>query len=193
MPELSAPRGGRGDLIPMEPVEHFVFCPRCAAPRQAGPVIPFRCGACGFVFYFNPTAAATAIITRPDGRVLFITRAKAPARGKLAFPGGFIGIGESAEDGLRREVREEVGIEIGGLDFLCSHQNQYLYATVSYPVLDFLFAAPVAAGQEAQALEEVSQVAWLMPEEVAPDLLAFDSLRAGLQEFLRRRATRVSG
>lgn len=177
----------------MQPVEHFVFCPRCAAPRLGGPVIPFRCGACGFVFYFNPTAAATAIITRPDGRVLFITRAKEPARGKLAFPGGFMDIGERAEDGLRREVREEVGIEIGELDFLCSHQNQYLYATVSYPVLDFLFAAPVAAGQEAQALEEVSQLAWLKPEEVAPELLAFDSLRAGLQEFLRRRKRGTSG
>lgn len=177
----------------MQPVEHFLFCPRCAAPRPAGPVIPLRCGACGFVFYFSPTAAAAAIVTRPDGRVLFITRAKEPALGKLAFPGGFIDIGERAEDGLRREVREEVGIEIGELDFLCSHQNQYLYETVSYPVLDFLFTAPVAAGQEARALEEVSQVAWLMPEAVAPNLLAFDSLRAGLQEFLRRRATRVSG
>lgn len=171
----------------MQPVEHFVFCPRCAAPRPGGPVIPFRCGACDFVFYFNPTAAATAIIPRPDGRVLFITRAKEPALGKLAFPGGFIDIGERAEDGLRREVREEVGIEIGELDFLCSHQNQYLYETVSYPVLDFLFAAQVITGQEARALDGVARVEWLEPEEVAPDLLAFDSLRAGLQEFLRRR------
>ncbi len=177
----------------MQPVEHFGFCPRCAAPRQAGPVIPFHCGGCGFVFYFNPTAAAAVILTRPDGRGLFITRAKEPARGKLAFPGGFIDIGESAEDGLRREVREEVGIEIGELEFLCSHQNQYLYATVSYPVLDFLFAAPIADGQEARALDEVSRVQWLKPEEVAPELLAFDSLRAGLREFLKRRRTRGSG
>lgn len=177
----------------MQPVEHFGFCPRCAAPRTGGPVIPFRCGACGFVFYFNPTAAAAVILTRPDGRGLFITRAQEPARGKLAFPGGFIDIGERAEDGLRREVREEVGIEIGGLEFLCSHQNQYLYQTVNYPVLDFLFAAPIAAGQEARALDEVSQVQWLQPEEVAPDLLAFDSLRAGLKEFLRRRKPGTCG
>jgi ADP-ribose pyrophosphatase YjhB (NUDIX family) len=177
----------------MQPVEHFVFCPRCAAPREGGPVTPFRCGACGFVFYFNPTVAAAVIITRPDGRVLFITRAKEPARGKLAFPGGFMDIGERAEDGLRREVREEVGIEIGELDFLCSHQNQYLYETVTYPVLDLLFTAPVTAGQQARALDAVAKVDWLRPEEVGPDLLAFDSLRAGWQEFLRRRRRGTSG
>jgi ADP-ribose pyrophosphatase YjhB (NUDIX family) len=125
----------------VRPIEHFKYCPRCGAVRDGAPVAPFRCPACGFLYYFNPTVAAAAILRRGDGRVLFITRAHEPAKGRLAFPGGFIDIDERAEDGLRREVREEVGIEIGPLEFLCSRQNDYFFHDVSYKVLDLIFAA----------------------------------------------------
>lgn len=169
----------------MSPVDHFKHCPRCGVPRAGEPVIPFHCGTCGFTFYFNPTVAAAVIIVRQDGCVLFITRAKEPAKGKLAFPGGFIDIGERAEDGLRREAREEVGLEIGALEFLCSRPNEYVYKEIAYPVLDLLFTAPVSGEAEAQPLDGVSRVDWLEAAAVAPEELAFPSLRAGLAEFLR--------
>jgi len=172
----------------MTPVEHFKHCPRCGALRSGEPVIPFRCTNCGFVYYFNPTVAAAVVLTRPDHRVLFITRAKDPAKGKLALPGGFIDIGERAEDGLRREAREEVGLDTGALEFLCSHQNEYPYQGVHYPVLDLIFAAPVSGCADARSLDGVANVEWLEPGDVALEELAFPSLRAGLEEFLRRRA-----
>lgn len=171
----------------MKPIEHFRHCPRCGARTEGRTTIPFRCTSCGFVYYFNPTVAAAVIVNRPDERILVITRAKDPARGKLAFPGGFIDVGERAEDGLRREVREEVGLEIGPLEYLCSRPNEYLYEQVSYPVLDLLFAAPPAAAAEAQALDGVAAVQWHDPGTLSPDDLAFPSLRSGLAEYLRRR------
>ncbi|MBI1176983.1 NUDIX domain-containing protein [bacterium] len=170
----------------MQPVEHFQHCPKCGAQRHGEASIPFRCDTCGFVYYFNPTVAAAVIITRPDGTVLFITRAKEPAKGKLAFPGGFIDIGETAEEGLRREVSEEVGLEIGPLQFLCSYQQEYPYKDVSYPVLDLLFTSPALGNSEAQPLDAVAAVAWHDPQTIVMDDLAFPSLRAGLTEFLRR-------
>lgn len=174
--------------VAVQPVYHFLYCPKCGARREGEPVIPFHCRPCGFVYYFNPTVAAAVIITRPDGTALFITRAKEPAKGRLAFPGGFIDIGERAEDGLRREVREEVGLEIGPLDFLCSRQNEYFYKDVNYPVLDLLFTAPVATDSKARPLDGVAAVTWLQPETVPLDELAFPSLRAGLEELLRRNS-----
>ncbi len=172
----------------MTPVALFSHCPKCGAERSSDPRIPFQCAACGFVYYFNPTVAAAVVLTRTDGRVLFITRAKEPAQGQLAFPGGFIDFDESAEDGLRREVREEVGLEITALDFLCSHTNEYSYKGVTYPVLDLIFTADVSGDVEARTLDGVARVDWLQPETVPPDRLAFPSLRAGLATFLRRRA-----
>lgn len=168
----------------MTPIEHFQYCPSCGAGRAEEPATPFRCAVCGFVYYFNPTVATAAIIARPDGQVLFIERAREPARGKLAFPGGFIDIGETAEEALHRETREEVGIEISDLRLLCSHPNTYPYKGIDYPVLDFIFAARASADVAPRALDAVARVLWRNPKNVQPDDLAFPSLRQGLSLYV---------
>jgi ADP-ribose pyrophosphatase YjhB (NUDIX family) len=66
-----------------------------------------------------------------------------PAKGKLAVPGGFIDIGETAEDGLRREIREEVNLAPGELRYLCTQVNDYVYRDINYPVLDLYFVGRV--------------------------------------------------
>jgi mutator protein MutT len=174
----------------MSPDKLFKHCPSCGEATVDAPRIPFECTACGFVYYFNPTVAAAAIISRPDGKVLCITRAKDPAKGKLAFPGGFIDIGETAEEALKRETLEEVNIEIHDIELLCSHPNQYEYKGVTYPVLDFLFAAKTDATKEAEALDGVAAFSWHDPREIDLEDLAFPSLRKGLETY-RRRASGV--
>jgi len=171
----------------MSPVTLFKHCPSCGQPRAGASVIPFTCGGCGFVFYFNPTVAAAAIISRGDGKVLFITRAKEPAKGKLAFPGGFIDIGETVEAALRRETLEEVNLEIRDIQLLCSHPNEYEYKGVTYPVLDFLFSARAEAVDHVKALDGVAEFSWRDPNEVELDKLAFPSLREGLRVYLEQR------
>ncbi len=166
----------------MRPPELFRFCPRCAAPRAPENVgqSPLRCGPCGFTFYFNPTVAAAAFVSRPDGRVLFIRRAHDPAAGKLGIPGGFIDIGETAEDGLRREIREEVGLEVENIRFVMSAPNAYLYRDVTYPVVDLVFTAVAISPDAAGALDGVTSIEWRFLRDVADDELAFPSMRVSL-------------
>jgi ADP-ribose pyrophosphatase YjhB (NUDIX family) len=167
----------------MRPVELFRFCPRCGAARPADNLNqnPLRCGACGLVFFFNPTVAAGALVSDPAGRVLFIRRAKEPSAGKLGVPGGFIDFGESAEDGLRREVREEVGIEIDRPRFLASFPNTYVYREVSYPVVDLYFTATAVNPELARPLDAVTGIEWRLPRDVPDDEIAFPSMRAALR------------
>src|SRR5437763_2223213 len=120
----------------MLPVEQFRFCPKCGAARPAADVgaNPLRCRACGFTFFFNPTVAAGAFLFDPADRVLFIRRAAEPAKGALAVPGGFVDFEESIESALRREIKEEVGLDVGDLRYVGSEVNHYPFLGVTYPV-----------------------------------------------------------
>jgi len=168
----------------MEPSQIFQHCPRCGVKRKQ-PGTPFQCDACGFLYYFNPCSAVAGFILNAAGEALFLRRAKEPAKGMLAVPGGFIDIGERAEDALRRETREEVGLEVGELGFLCSQLNSYTYKDVTYPVLDFFFVAKAINPESARALDAVESFTWARPELIDPAEIAFPSIRTGLREFLR--------
>jgi NADH pyrophosphatase NudC (nudix superfamily) len=163
----------------MHPSRFFRYCPRCGR-AQTPPEgdAPFLCSGCGFRYYFNAGAAVAAFITRPDGKWLFIRRAKDPGKGLLAPAGGFVNIGETAEAAVERELQEELGVTLRNVRFLCSHPNFYLYGGITYPTLDLFFTATLADGSNPQPLEEVSSVAWHAASEVGPADLAFDSMRA---------------
>jgi NAD+ diphosphatase len=169
---------------PMDPIRHFAHCPRCgaAAIASAGtsPAGPFRCETCGFTLFFNSASAVAAIICRDDGRALFIRRAKDPGKGKLGMPGGFVDPGESGEQALVREVREEVGLELLGVRYLSSHANEYFYAGVTYRTLDLFYIGRVEQPDRADALDAVESIAWIDPRSVPLEEIAFDSMRQAL-------------
>jgi ADP-ribose pyrophosphatase YjhB (NUDIX family) len=170
----------------MHPSELFRHCPRCGAavPPPADRVLD--CPACGFVYFFNPTVSAAAFLTDGAGRYLFIRRAKEPAKGTLAIPGGFIDIGETAEDALRREIREEVGVDIGPITFIGSWTNDYPYRGVTYPVVDLIFTAAAVDPAAARPLDAVAAIEWLALADVEPGELAFPSLRMGWERLRGR-------
>jgi ADP-ribose pyrophosphatase len=121
-----------------------------------------------------------------ESKLLWIRRAKEPGKGKLGLPGGFVDVGETAEEALRREVREEVNLELSPLEFLCTCANQYDYGGVTYPVLDIFYTASPRATESAVALDDVESFCWLKPQEVPRDGIAFPSVNAALSCWLRR-------
>ena len=170
----------------MKPADCFLHCPKCGQ-RAATPVrAPFHCVGCGFLFFFNPAIAAGAVLLAPDNSLLLVRRAKDPHRGKLTVPGGFVDVGESAEEALRREIREEVGLPVERLDYFCSLPNTYHYGGVTYQVLDFFFTGLVTTQAVQTDPGEVSEVCWLARDAVRLEEIAFDSVREMLRRFLHR-------
>jgi ADP-ribose pyrophosphatase YjhB (NUDIX family) len=127
--------------------------------------------------FFNCGAAAAAFIFH-GSHVIVCERAHEPAKGMLDFPGGFLEFDETAEDGLRREIREELHIEVEGLRYLASFPNDYRYAEVDYKTLDLFFvcSAPEIGG--IMAADDVAGFSLERPERIEPGRLAFKSARA---------------
>ena len=88
----------------------YQFCPVCGSKTDTPGKNPFRCPACQHTHFFSPVTAVGAIIADESGRVLLITRARDPGKGKYGMPGGFVDPQESLEEALRREVLEEIRV-----------------------------------------------------------------------------------
>lgn len=63
------------------------------------------------------TVSAAVVITNPKGEVLLLNHLLRPYSG-WGLPGGFLTAGEQPEEGIRRELREETGLELGDLEMI---------------------------------------------------------------------------
>lgn len=162
----------------------FKFCPHCGAPGiVAQPNRSLHCPACGFVLFLNIATAVGALIADEQGRLLLVRRNNDPAQGKLGIPGGFVDAGESAEQGLAREVREETGLLLAASQYFCSFPNHYHYKEVTYLTADLFFICHVTSFASLHAGDETQSTCFLAPEQIDPEEIAFPTLRRALEVY----------
>ena len=96
------------------------FCPQCANPLEmlpmqedSGIVERLRCAACGFTHWNNPTPVLAAIVEY-RGQVLLARNAAWPAK-MFALITGFMEAGETPQEGIAREVKEETNLDVQSL------------------------------------------------------------------------------
>jgi len=68
------------------------------------------CPKCGFIFWNNPKPVTSIVISK-EGKVLLVRRANEPLKGHWCLPGGFIRFEETPEEAIKRETKEEIGLE----------------------------------------------------------------------------------
>jgi NAD+ diphosphatase len=107
----------------------YRYCPQCATPlapiallEDSGVKERLRCPACGFTHWNNPTPVLAAIVEL-DGKILLARNAAWQHR-MFALITGFMEAGESPEEGIRREVAEETGLEVVSLELVGVHDFQ---------------------------------------------------------------------
>jgi len=143
------------------------------------------CMDCGFIHYINPRPVAGTIPVDAAGRVLLARRDIEPRRGCWVFPGGFMDVGESAEEAACRETREEVNLEVGNLQLIG------VFTRIEPGVVVIVYEAE--ARGEGSAGDETSEIRWFEPAEIPWEEIAFDSTEAALRTWVQRRAAVSTG
>jgi len=101
----------------------YRYCPSCAAPlaltvrqEDGGERERLRCTACDFTHWNNPTPVLAAVI---EYRGQILLARNAAWSGKMyALITGFMEAGETPEEGIAREIREETSLEPLDLDLI---------------------------------------------------------------------------
>jgi ADP-ribose pyrophosphatase YjhB (NUDIX family) len=138
---------------------------------------------CGEQYWANSVPGAQAVLER-DGLVLLGRRRNDPGAGRWDLPGGFLHEGENALEGLRREVREETGLELEPIEFLGAWNEAYW----GRDVLCLTWSAR-AAGGEARAGDDLVELAWFAPDDrPRGGELAFPTFEEILTLWSARRA-----
>jgi ADP-ribose pyrophosphatase YjhB (NUDIX family) len=143
---------------------------------------PFSCASCNLHYFFNPAVSAGAFIFDKNQKALFVQRSHEPAKDKLGLPGGFVNMDETIEDALRREIREEVNLEVGELNYLGSWPNHYLYREITYIVADLYFYTHAIDIEKIAALDGVARCLWKDLLDINENELAFPPLKKALEK-----------
>ena len=143
----------------------FNFCPSCGAnlqlPDHDGAA---RCSSCRRSWYRNPAPTVGCALVR-DGLALVAVRARAPEKGRIDVPGGFLHVAEDPLDGIRREVREElsVDVDVAGDDFIQAVSHRY--GPDGDWLLSLGYAGRIRSG-EPRPGDDVESVRWVTEDEL---------------------------
>lgn len=168
----------------LSPFVVFKYCPRCRSEKFAPKSNKaLHCENCNFIYYVNMSAATAVLIFNDQQQLLLTTRGRAPAKGLLDLPGGFIDLGETAEDAIRREVKEELNIELENLTYFGTFPNKYLFSDVMYQTLDIVFKATVKSFDSIKANDDVTGFCFRNPLQVKEDEIGLESIKLILRKL----------
>ena len=156
------------------------FCPTCGRPveRRVLELDHHPRLVCpeGHVTWRNPRMVV-GTLPIADGKVYLARRAIEPSLGRWGNPSGFLELGESAQEGARRETEEEteLRVEVGRLIGV--------YSRPSVGIVTIAFEASVVGGRPEPAAE-TSEVRAFGPNEIPWDEIAFTTAESALRDWV---------
>lgn len=155
-------------------------CGVCGTPTESVPTErAVKCPRCGELFY--PTAACAVIVGVTNADRLLLANNRNFKVGLFSLIAGFVDPGETLEEAVRRELREEVGIEARNIRYLRSQPWPFPNSLMT------AFAAEYASGELRPDGVEIHEARWVSPDAL-PDLPMPGSIsREVINEWLAGR------
>ncbi len=169
----------------MHPLSKFRYCPACGSGHFVENTDKSkRCQNCHFEYFMNPSSATAAFIFNGKGELLVLKRKIEPAKGMYDLPGGFTDIGETAEEGMAREIMEETGLTTTAMQYLFSLPNIYRYSGVDVRTLDLFFRCEVADDSVVRPDDDASEYLWIAPSDIRTEQFGLRSIREAIRKFM---------
>ncbi|HUP98329.1 MAG TPA: NAD(+) diphosphatase [Usitatibacter sp.] len=149
------------------------FCGACGQPMTRAPGERAMKCACGHLAYPRISPAMMVLVKRGPA-ILLARNIAVPAGGRMSALAGFLEPGESIEEAIHREVREEVGIEVKDPRYFASQSWPYPHS------LMIAFTAEYAGGDIVCDPGEIAEARWFGPGDPLPELSPRQSVSRAL-------------
>jgi 8-oxo-dGTP diphosphatase len=134
---------------------------------------------------------ATAIILFPRNKILLIKRLTPPFIGYWALPGGRAEPGESLEQTVLREVKEETGFDVAIVRRIGDYHEQGVQAGLEYDYYPTCFLVKPLAKEMKPQQGEIEEIRLFSLSEI-PEVLAFEHAQM-IKDFLAQRQPKWKG
>jgi ADP-ribose pyrophosphatase YjhB (NUDIX family) len=174
------PQHDASDAFPLTVGDEPRFCPACGRPVERRVLEadhhPRLVCPEGHVTWRNPRMVVGTLPVA-DGRVYLARRAIEPSLGRWGNPSGFLELGESVQEGARRETEEEteLRVEVGRLIGV--------YSRPAVGIVTIAFEASVVGGRPEPAAE-TSEVRAFGPDEIPWNEIAFTTAESALRDWV---------
>lgn len=159
--ELDWILAGRASQILIWDEDHR-FCGRCGSTTTAHALERSRvCPSCGLAHFPRLAPAVIVLVERADGRALLAWGRQFPSR-LFSTLAGFVEAGESLEETVQREVKEEVGIDVANIRYFGSQPWPFPHS------LMVGFTADYAGGEIVVQPDEIREADWFSHDDLPP-------------------------
>lgn len=136
------------------------YCGRCGTATEAAPgERAMRCPSCGLTAFPRLAPAIIVLIERDDGRALLARNVRFPTA-MYSCLAGFVEPGETLEEAVRREVKEEVGVDLADVSYWGSQPWPFPHS------LMLGFQAHYGGGEIVCDGSEIAEARWFARDEL---------------------------
>ncbi|HLQ22359.1 MAG TPA: NUDIX domain-containing protein [Gemmatimonadales bacterium] len=160
------------------------YCASCGSrlttrPSRSGDAVRQHCPTCEISVYETPYVVVATLPVIAE-RVVLVRRATEPGRGRWAYPGGYLEMGETLEEGAVRETREETGLDVQITGLLG------VYSRPAGRTITVVFEA-AAESERWQSGPEAMEVGAFAAAEIPWPDLAFWTATYALEDWVHAR------
>jgi ADP-ribose pyrophosphatase YjhB (NUDIX family) len=170
----------------MNPSDAYKHCLLCGSTLEKKEKRLLVCTNCGYHHYINPFPCNAVIIENEKGEILLVKRKFDPQKGYWDLPGGFIEPHENLETSAKREIKEELNIDITINKIVGVYQDTYIYQNIEVPTLGIAVSAKITSG-ELHVADDISGYQYFPKEQVLQQKIAFKSVEQAIKDYLGSR------